>query len=332
MNLNMIVRPSRAFVFISALLISASFTAAQKSERDVVVETPDIQITETAKKVETQPNEPKTLSETKFENIVAKYKPTFESTEKNEIVKPFSEEVNLKTPTLKKQVTADSDWHVAVAPYLYMTGLSGEVGARGHVFDVDLSFGDILSDFKFGLMGTLEARKKKFVILNDLIWIRLKEERVNTPPALFLETDVRVKMFVWDPEIGYRLYESERGTFDVLGGFRMMSVGIAIDAIGGILPDVSAEQRKTWATPVGGFRGVVNVNEKFFLSTKFDIGGGIGADFTTQIYAGGGYKLKPNLALIGGYRYLKTDYDDDEGFLFDTAMNGFIVGLRIQLK
>ena len=330
MNLHTIVRPSRAVFLISALLISASFAGAQSSANELVVKTDDSATAESAKKSELPTSVQTAVApESKIEEAVAKYKPLLESTAPT---KPFSEEVDLKTPALKKQATADSDWHIAVAPYLYMTGLSGQVGARGRVMDVDLSFGDILGDFKFGLMGTVEARKKKFVILNDLIWIRLKEERENTPPALFLNTEVRVKMFIWDPEIGYRLYESDKGTFDVLGGFRMMSVGVAIDTTGGILQGFSAEQRKTWATPVGGFRGVWNLNEKFFLSTKFDIGGGWGADFTTQIYAGGGYKLKPNLALIGGYRYLKTDYDDNTGFLFNTSMNGAIVGLRIQLK
>ena len=332
MNLNTSARPFRAFILISAMLISATVIAAQSPETEVAAKTQDAASAETVKKAETPPTAQTTASEPKTENVVAKYKPLLESNSKTDAVKPFADEVDLKPLIAKKQVTTDSDWHIAVAPYLYMTGLSGQVGARGHVFDVDLSFGDILGDFKFGLMGTLEARKKKFVVLNDLIWIRLKEERVNTPPALFLETETRVKMFVWDPEIGYRVFESEKGFVDVLGGFRMMSVGLALDAVGGILPDVSEEQRKTWATPVGGIRGVVNVSEKVFLSGKFDIGGGWGADFTTQIYAGGGYKLKPNLALIGGYRYLKTDYDDNEGFLFDTAMNGFIVGLRIQLK
>lgn len=307
-------RSFRALILAAALVSSATFAAAQVRDGD-------------NKKEEAATS---TLPST--ENVVAKYKTLLESGTQSNADKPFSEEVKLKVPSLTKQATPDSEWHIAVAPYLYMTGLSGEVGARGRSFDVDLSFGDILSDFSIGLMGTVEARKKRFVILSDLIWLRLKEERENTPPAAFSSSEVRVKTFIWDPEIGYRVFESDRGFFDVLGGFRMMSVGVAIDTTSGILPGFSAEQRKTWATPVGGFRGVVNVSEKVFLSTKFDIGGGLGADFTTQIYAGGGFKLKPNMALIAGYRYLKTDYDDDGGFLFDTSMNGMIVGLKIQLK
>ena len=329
MNLFTTVRPSRALIFVLILLTFASFTAAQSSENEITAKAPEAASTETVKRIETLPASQTALPDNKIESAVAKYKPLIESTA---TAKPFPEEVDLKSPSLKKQASADSDWHIAVAPYLYMTGLSGQVGARGRVMDVDLSFGDILSDFKFGLMGTVEARKKRFVILNDLIWLRLKEERVNTPTALFLETEVRVKTFILDPEVGYRLHETDRGFVDVLGGFRLMSVGVAIDTTSGILQGFSEEQRKTWATPVGGIRGVVNLSEKVFLSGKFDIGGGWGADFTTQVYAGGGYKIKPNLALIGGYRYLKTDYDDNTGFLFDTAMNGFIVGLRIQMK
>jgi len=32
--------------------------------------------------------------------------------------------------------------------------------------------------------------------------------------------------------------------------------------------------------------------------------------------------------LIGGYRYLKNDYSDDNGFVFDTGMNGILMGAK----
>lgn len=228
----------------------------------------------------------------------------------------------------KKQTSADeSDWQVAFSPYFYMTGLSGRIGARGRVAEIDADFIDVIKKFKMGIMGTLDVKKGRFVVLTDIMWLKLDEEN-ETPGDLYSSSQVGVNLFTFDTEAGYRVYESEKGSFDVLGGFRMMSVETNVNFRTGILPGFDVSERKTWATPVFGVRGLVNVTPKIFLSTKFDIGGGLGADFTDQLYIGGGYKLTKNIALVGGWRYMKTDYDDSEGFLFDTAMNGTVIGAK----
>jgi hypothetical protein len=110
---------------------------------------------------------------------------------------------------------------------------------------------------------------------------------------------------------------------------RIWSVEAGLKATTGILPGFDVSERKTWAAPVIGVRGVANVTPKFFLVGKFDIGGaGIGADFTTQLYGLAGYKFTKHVAVLGGYRWLKVDYDDEQGFLFDTTMSGIMLGMR----
>ena len=39
-------------------------------------------------------------------------------------------------------------------------------------------------------------------------------------------------------------------------------------------------------------------------------------------------RITDHAALIGGYRWLQVDYDDDQGFVFDTRMKGFMVGAK----
>jgi hypothetical protein len=90
--------------------------------------------------------------------------------------------------------------------------------------------------------------------------------------------------------------------------------------------------RKTWASPVIGVRGNYDLTSKFFISSRFEIGGaGIGADLATKFYGGVGYRLGSKSALIGGYRYLQVDYDDHKGFLFDTRLNGIVLGAKFSL-
>lgn len=242
---------------------------------------------------------------------------------------------NLKLPELNadrrslptKAPAASSGWEFAFAPYLYMTGISGTVGARGRTTNIKLSFGDVISHFKFGMMGTFEAKKGKLLVVNDFVWVKMSEDR-DTPGGLYSTAKIGVNLFTWTPELGYRLYESDGGSFDVLGGVRITSVENTLKFGTGILPAFDVNARKTWAAPIIGGHGLVNVTPKFYLSTFFDVGGGFGTHFTGQFYGGAGYRITPKVALVGGYRYLNNNFSDSEGFLFDAAMNGIVVGAK----
>lgn len=225
--------------------------------------------------------------------------------------------------------TSGTGWEFSFAPYLYMTGLSGTVGARGRTAAIDLSFGDVVSNLDLGLMGTFEARKGKIVILNDMVWTKMSEKR-DTPGGLYSTAKIGVNLFSWSPELGYRLYDGKGGSFDFIGGIRLTSVENNLNFTSGTLPGFDVSARKTWAAPIVGGHGVANLSSKFFLSTVFDIGGGFGTHFTGQFYGGAGYKVTPKIALIGGYRYLNNNFSDSEGFTFDAAMNGILLGAKFK--
>lgn len=231
-------------------------------------------------------------------------------------------------PALLRQQSGDSGWQFAVAPYFFAAALSGTVGARGRTVEVDASFGNVWEKLDIGLMGTFEARKGRFVSFNDFFWTKLSAER-DTPGGLFSTAKVGVNLLIIDPEVGYRAFESERGFVDVLGGVRVWSVETNLNFNTGTLPGFDVSERKTWAAPVGGVRGVANLSKKFYLTGKFDIGGaGLGADLTSQLFGGAGYRVTKNVALVGGYRWLQVDYSDDEGFIFDTQMHGLMFGAK----
>ena len=242
---------------------------------------------------------------------------------------PEFERNKLAAPSTKQTSSADPGWQFAFAPYFYMTGISGTVGARGRTAIIDKSFGDVMNSFDFGLMGTFEARKGRFVSVNDMMWIKLSDER-NTPGGLYSTAKVGVSLFSWSPEVGYQLLEGDAGTLDVVGGVRVMSVKSSLTFSSGTLEGFDVSQRKTWAAPIVGGHGVINLSPKFFLSTIFDAGGGFGTHFTGQFYGGAGYRITPRIAVIGGYRYFKNDYSDDQGFKYDTAMNGILLGAKFK--
>ncbi len=316
---------NKIILVVIAIWIITCITYAQTNETKLVPQDELAKTPEVARDLETglnnrPANEKSVPAAERTRSILAA--PDTNRPKKN----PFATD-QLRLPgTPRAQATA-SDWQVAIAPYFYMSGLTGTIGARGRTAEVDMDFSDVFEELNLGLMGTVEARKGRFVIVNDLLWIKLGEER-DTPGGLFSSAKLGVNMFVWDPEAGYRVYEGSGGSFDVLGGVRLMSIENNLNFRAGSLPAFDVSERKTWATPVIGGHGTVNLTKKFFLSTKFDIGGGLGADFTGQFYGGGGYRLTPKIALLGGYRYMRTDYDSEGGFLFDTTMNGLLLGVK----
>jgi len=68
----------------------------------------------------------------------------------------------------------------------------------------------------------------------------------------------------------------------------------------------------------------------FALKAEGDVGGfGVGSDLDWQVLGALQYQVDDSLTLEAGYRYLAVDYDDD-GFLFDVALQGPIIGGSIR--
>jgi hypothetical protein len=241
--------------------------------------------------------------------------------------RPSADNGTLATPTAPQQNASSSGWKFSFSPYLFAAGLKGDVGARGRVAEIDLSFGDVWSNLDLGLMGSLKAQKNRFVLASDIMWVKMSKE-FDTPLDLYSSGKIGVNLFVWDMKGGYRVYEGKAGFFDALAGIRLMSNENNLNFRTGILPGFDVSQRKTWATPVFGGHGLLNLSPKIFVSSVFDLGGGWGSDFTGQFYGGGGFRVKPWISLVGGYRYMKTDYDDNSGYVFDTRMSGILLGAK----
>ena len=232
--------------------------------------------------------------------------------------------------TSSSQTTSSEEWEFTVTPYVFFAGLKGTIGVQGQTASVNARFPDIFRNLDFALMGTFEARKGNWLILTDAMYMSLSGKRV-TPSPFFSDIDVEVKETIIDPEIGYRVVKRERGSIDLLAGVRIWHVKPHLTFQPRILPLVDVEESKNWADPVIGARGTANLSPRVFVTGRFDVGGfGVGSDFTGQAFGGAGFQVKPRIALVGGYRYLRADYVD-EGFVFKTAMNGIVLGAKFKL-
>jgi hypothetical protein len=65
--------------------------------------------------------------------------------------------------TAPAELGNDDQWHIAVSPYLWFPGVHGTIGAHNHDASYSASPTDLLSNFRFGLMGVIEARHNRLL-------------------------------------------------------------------------------------------------------------------------------------------------------------------------
>jgi hypothetical protein len=223
--------------------------------------------------------------------------------------------------------SSTAGWQGQFVPYLWASGLDGQVGIDNRTAEVDASFGNVLSHLHFAAMGMADARLNKFVVVADAFYTDLRGEDA-TPGPLFSSVEPRQKVFFLTPEAGYRVVDRSGASLDVLGGIRLWHLSSELQFQSGLLPGVNLERSRGWVDAIVGARVRKDFSHKWAADVYGDVGGG-GSDPTYQIVATANLNLHERYGLTLGYRYLKVDYDKDN-FLMDTAMKGPIVGFAIK--
>ena len=103
--------------------------------------------------------------------------------------------------TLPASTASESDWHFTVAPYLWFPGVHGSIGGpNSEQVGFKASPGDLLSHFRFGLMGVVEPRYKRILMPLDIMWIRLGSDKAlpNSPSQGV--ANLRATQFILDSE------------------------------------------------------------------------------------------------------------------------------------
>lgn len=218
------------------------------------------------------------------------------------------------------------EWTVSIAPYFWAAGLSGSVASFGspHV-DVDMSFSDILSDLDFSVMIAGEARRGRFSLTTDLLYLKLSTKQ-TTPLGIaasnvsFGSTTMEVSALA-----GYAIVDQPTLRLDVVGGARLWSVRNELSFNGGFFNGRSFEDDATWVDAMGGLKGRVDLTDQIYL-TAMALGGGGGSDFAWDLLGGIGYAFSDRISAVAGYRGIGVDYQDGP-FAFDTTIQGPIVGV-----
>ena len=232
----------------------------------------------------------------------------------------------------------DDRWQFISTPFLWGTGIEGDITRRGITVDVDLGFDDLFDVTDYGFQTYLELRKRKFGFFAAPSYLKLSGDADSKLGSADFE------QHFWLVEGGgfYNLIHtrSEKPfTLDAYAGVRYWNIDTTIEIKGGGPLGVDLEFGGTIDVidPIIGLRMRQYLTKKLSLGLRGDIGGfgiseGDTSDFSWHTTALLGYDINQKFTLFAGYRVLGIDSEQGSGNSrkkVDLTFQGALLGLQI---
>lgn len=215
-------------------------------------------------------------------------------------------------------------WQFRLTPYVWLTGLTGEIEAGQGSASIGASFSNILESLDFSLMGTFEARKGRWGFLFDGFYAKLSKDGQTSGAG---EAGVHVKVISQIYSLGVSFQALRR--LEIVGGVRLMPVSAALEVTSGALAGSEASGSNTAVDGFVGARLSVPFARRWALDAYGDIGTG-DSELVWQALTGLSVRLSGTLAAKLGYRYLSIE-NESAHVRTRMAEGGFYLGLGIRL-
>lgn len=217
------------------------------------------------------------------------------------------------------------DWKLA--GYLWTVGLDGSIAIGEINQDIDVSFGDILSDFELGGSAYAEIGKSNNAFHIDYTYIRTRPDPTPLPAPPFMEgAELASKMTIniLEAAYHYRWNGADYGPSLVLGA-RLLDIKIRMNV--GDLPAISSGP--DWWDYFVGVKTHHAISDKWDFNFYGTIGTG-GSDLPWSLQAMFGRKFSNDNRLGLGIRVWGIDYAEGEGIRGNyTALDATFYGLMI---
>jgi hypothetical protein len=249
-------------------------------------------------------------------------------------------------------------WSVSFAPYIWLAAVDTEIttdsGApRNASAESNVDFADVLEELDFAFLGHLEARKQRWALFADAIYMRISSNgqtnAFSIGPLAVSPTniDVEIETTILEFGVAYRVAEWQVGSdganaptvaLELLGGGRFISLDVeaktAIELTGplGIISrQIKLDLSPTieFVDPIIGARLFAEIGPRWRLGLRGDVGGfGLGSEFTWNMVASATYRAWDNVDLLFGYRAMSIDLEDDDPRLnidLDLTLHGPLI-------
>jgi len=212
----------------------------------------------------------------------------------------------LPSAVLESNDPGSDDWQVDALIYLWVADINSHTPSGG---EVEIDFDTIMDNFDFAFMGALEARKGKWSLLTEPVYMKISGSKgwtevvpvgpFNTPTTV--NAAVKRESWITNVGVGYNVLKSEQATLDVIAGARYTSLDVELELdLTGLATSISASRsisEHNWDGFVG-VKGNIDLNDKWFVPYRFDVGAG-DSDSTWNAVAAIGYRFKWGQASVG---------------------------------
>jgi hypothetical protein len=225
----------------------------------------------------------------------------------------------------------DGAWHFTIAPYMWASGISGTASvANLPEVPVDMSFSDIFSELDLGALGYFEARRDRFGLATDVVYVNLGVPVETSAPVigkLNLKADVRST--IAEAFLFYRVATGGRSdnpaTLDVLAGTRYSDSRTRLTATtdAGIAHNGEFEDLDWWDA-LAGVKFTAPLGSRLALLGRADVAG-FGSKLTWNLEGELAFRASYHWAFGAGWRHLDIDYEKGEGLdrkVFKIAYDG----------
>ena len=220
-------------------------------------------------------------------------------------------------------------WGVEVVPYLWLSGIDGELGlpAVGTI-PVSATFSSLASNLNAGFAGLIDLRYRRWHLISDNFWVSL---RMDPEPSQSLFTGATIESSVafGTVALAYELPLNQSYAVDVYLAARWWhtSNDAVIETAGPGGP-FAGSLTDTWADAIVGARIRYAITERWRVSAAADIGGG-NASLDWSVVGSVGYDFNDHVGLTAGYRIVGVDYSN-RGFVFNIKQSGLLLGLNLR--
>jgi len=231
------------------------------------------------------------------------------------------------TSVSAEEKSAD-EWQFDATVYLWGSTLHQNTQTGESVV---INFGTILKNLDFAAMATFGARKGKFSMLTDVIYMDLSDDQKHEGEFLGRPVEgkltVGLKSWVLNLIGGYNLIDSGKNVFDIAAGARYLDVDVPVTVKLNDLKIKRSNQDSGWDGVIG-LKGRHNFPDGYYFNYYADIGGGY-SKLTWQTAVNFSYDYKKFSSVVG-YRYLKWNFENDQPALDDLVIHGPYMGIKFR--
>ncbi len=233
-------------------------------------------------------------------------------------------------PARAEEPGVNDGWQFAGAIYGWGAGVDGKTRSGT---EISVDFKDLFNNLEMAFMGAFEARKGKWSLLTDVIYMELEADstaNVTLPigPGVSVTTNTNTNLDSWIIQFagGYNLLTKGKSNLDLVVGARYISfdldLALSSQAIQARYRTLAASE-SLWDGFVG-VKGNIGLSKRWYLPYYLDIGTGE-SDLTWQAIGGVGFRAAKWIDVVLVYRHLEWDLESGR-VIDDVSFSGPTIG------